>query len=201
MVKRSGIYSISSALKTERMYIGSAINIEKRWNEHRSTLRSGKHYSQKLQRHFNKYGECDLTFTILEECAPLDLIVREQSWIDKMMPFFNAAPTAGNMLGFKMSKEAKRKNSIAKKGHKYWVGKKHLPESKDKMRAAKLGKKLSEETRAKLSKAKIGNKNTVGNKNRLGKTFTEDAKRRISESLKKYFANKRVANGNLNLFG
>lgn len=163
-------------------------------------LRDGNHHSKKMQRHFNKYGMADLVFSVLHFCDRTELLKREQLYLDELKPYFNSSPTAGSQLGFKQSEDAKRKNGLRKKGNKYWVGKKHKEESKAKMRAAKLGRKLSPETRAKLSKARIGNRNTVGTKNRLGKSFTADAKRRISESLKKYFSDKRRAGGNLDLF-
>jgi GIY-YIG catalytic domain. len=61
----SGIYKIESKLKPERIYIGSAINIGQRWRVHLSDLRKQKHHSKKLQNHYNKYGEVDLSFSIL----------------------------------------------------------------------------------------------------------------------------------------
>ena len=34
MSKFSGVYKIQSICKPERVYIGSAVNIDKRWKEH-----------------------------------------------------------------------------------------------------------------------------------------------------------------------
>lgn len=39
--KISGVYAIQSA--DGRLYIGSSVDVEKRWIEHRSRLRHGKH--------------------------------------------------------------------------------------------------------------------------------------------------------------
>jgi len=50
-----------------------------------------------------------------------------------------------------------------------------------KMSKSKLGKTASDETKYNLSKSKIGNKN------RLGKTHTNNDKTKISKSLKKYY--------------
>ena len=47
----SGIYQIQSIIKPEKKYIGSAINIRKRWHIHLCNLRKNKHHSKKLQRH------------------------------------------------------------------------------------------------------------------------------------------------------
>lgn len=50
-------------------------------------------------------------------------------------------------------------------------------------RIAKLkGRKMSDETKQKISELKLGNTN------RLGKGFTEESKKQISDTLKKYFA-------------
>ena len=61
----TGIYKIVSKIRPDRMYIGSSINIPKRWREHISNLKKNKHHSKQLQNHFNKYGEADLQFSIL----------------------------------------------------------------------------------------------------------------------------------------
>ena len=42
-MKITGIYKIESKLKPERIYIGSAVNISKRWLLHLSRLRRDKH--------------------------------------------------------------------------------------------------------------------------------------------------------------
>lgn len=44
MTKRPGIYSILN-IKTNKMYIGSAVNIGRRWARHRHMLRHGAHHS------------------------------------------------------------------------------------------------------------------------------------------------------------
>ena len=53
---KSGIYKIQSKCKPDRIYIGSAINIEGRKRAHFSRLKHGYHHSIKLQRHYDKYG-------------------------------------------------------------------------------------------------------------------------------------------------
>lgn len=62
----SGIYGILSKCK-QRYYIGQAIDIESRWNKHKSCLSRNCHHSPKLQHHFNKYGIDDLEFFIVSE--------------------------------------------------------------------------------------------------------------------------------------
>lgn len=112
----SGVYKIQSKVHPERFYIGSAISIRNRWLQHLADLRKNKHHSSKLQNHFNKYGEEDLVFIILELCFPEFAVVREQYYIDTLKPFFNCRPIANSNLGIKLSEEAKRKISKARLG-------------------------------------------------------------------------------------
>ena len=63
----SGIYKIESKIKPERIYIGSSVNIIARWKNHLYELRKNKHRNNKLQNHYNKYGESDLLFSIMSK--------------------------------------------------------------------------------------------------------------------------------------
>jgi len=108
--KSAGIYLIISKVNGKR-YIGSSVRICKRWNDHLYDLRANKHHSQHLQNHYNKYGEDDLVFSILEvvdrgelslsEFKQL-LLSREQTYLDNWDECqFNCLPVAGSQLGFK----------------------------------------------------------------------------------------------------
>jgi group I intron endonuclease len=59
----AGIYKISHAA-SGRAYVGSAVNIKKRWATHRHALRTGRHHSQKLQRAWSKYGEAEFCLAL-----------------------------------------------------------------------------------------------------------------------------------------
>lgn len=159
----SGIYKIQSISKPERAYIGSAVNINHRWSQHLFDLRKNKHSSLKLQRHYNKYGEYDLEFSIIESGEYLckqHLLSREQGWYEtfqyqnSFLPYFNILPIAGSCLGIKQSEETKQKM----KGNKHGVGKRS-EEVKHNMRIAWKSRKLtpvSEKARKNMSDSHIG---------------------------------------------
>lgn len=109
------IYKIYS-LKTDRHYIGSAVNFKSRKSSHLSHLRKTKHHSIKLQRHYNKYGYNDLVFYVLENVIDNNnLLVREQYYIDTTKPYFNICPIAGSNLNRKFGPmKASHKNNISK---------------------------------------------------------------------------------------
>ncbi|TSA56911.1 hypothetical protein D4R42_02630 [bacterium] len=187
-MKISGIYKIQSKIKPERIYVGSAIDCKRRRREHLFGLRNNNHANQKLQNHFNKYGELDLVFSIIVGCSKENLIVYEQFYIDVLNPYFNICKTAGNSLGVKASDETKMKLSESHKGY-IWS-----EESKQRLSESIKGRKLSErakqnmkgricseETRRKISEANKGKTRIAWNK---GISCSEETKRKISESKK-----------------
>jgi group I intron endonuclease len=153
----SGIYQIQSKLKPHKVYIGSAVNIQKRWNVHLCKLRGNNHYNKKLQNHFNKYGEIDLQFSVLLGCEIIDLIKTEQYFIDSYKPFFNNREIADSNIGFKFSKESLKKLSDAHKG--IYPSKETLLKRSKSLKGKKswnTGLHSSKETRDKQSEALKG---------------------------------------------
>ena len=153
----SGIYQIQSKIHPDRIYIGSAVNIQRRWFGHIFDLRKNKHGNSKLQRHFNKYGEQDFNFTTLEECYKESLIQREQHYIDAVNPWFNIAKIAGSsMLGRNHSEETRYKMSEKLVGNSRNIGRSFSEEHKNNLSASHKDKYFSEEHKNNISKAKIG---------------------------------------------
>lgn len=180
----AGIYKIESA--DGKVYIGSAVYIERRWSQHKHELRSDKHHSPHLQNAWNKYGADYFTFNIIEIVEDISkLLYYEQIWLDIVFQslerdeIYNVAITAGSSLGIKRSDAYKQKISAARKGKTLSdeakaklsaakKGKTHSDEAKSKMSAAKKGKKHSDETKAKMSAAK------------KGKTLSDETKAKMS---------------------
>jgi len=63
--KIRGIYKIKN-ITNNKVYIGSSVNIHKRWEEHKTKLRNNKHHSYKLQRAWNKYGQDNFIFETID---------------------------------------------------------------------------------------------------------------------------------------
>jgi len=175
-MKISGIYKIQSKLKSDRFYIGSAVDINGRWKCHINSLRRNKHHSIQFQRHFNKYGEVDLEFSILLGCGKEDLIKTEQYFLDSYRPYFNVLITAGSRLGMKWSEEDRKKLSIAHIGSFHAIGYHHSEETKRKIgekskgRITTNGRKLSPEHKQKIKLAHIGKKHSEEHKKNIGDT-------------------------------
>lgn len=83
-----GIYMITNYVNNKR-YIGSSIHVGQRLWEHRSYLRHNKHDNPHLQRAWNKYGEDNFNYTILEKCSPDKRFEREQYYVDLLKPEYN----------------------------------------------------------------------------------------------------------------
>jgi len=88
----SGIYKIKNIVD-EKYYIGSSKNINRRWDKHRWRLRSNKHENIILQRAWNKYGEENFIFEIVEECETYMLLELEQKYLN-LDPQYNIGVTA-----------------------------------------------------------------------------------------------------------
>ena len=187
----TGIYKITNIV-TGKCYVGSTININKRFIKHKTELKCNKHHSLKLQNSYNKHGVNSFVYETIEECSEDIIIVREQHYIDLYNSYregYNCAPKAGNRLGLKHSDESKRKMS------KSQTGKKLSKETKEKLRNIRLGKKASKETKLKWSKQRTGNSFAKGFKHsdetrkkvsesKMGHKVSIETKKKISESKK-----------------
>lgn len=160
-MKITAIYKIQSKIKPDRIYIGSAVDVSDRWRCHLKTLRKRTHHSPKIQRHFDKYGESDLQFSILLSCDKENLLKVEQYFIDSYNPYFNSCKIAGSQLGMSRSSESKKRISDGHKGQISWnKGKKGLQVAWNKgLIGYRAGRKDSNETCEKHRQANLKNGN------------------------------------------
>ena len=153
--KLAGIYQIDSKVHPKRFYIGSSKDLVVRWKCHLWKLRRNKHHSKILQHHFNKYGEQDLSFSILLYCEKADLFRYEQALLDFYDPYLNVFKTAGSALGMKYGKETRERNRKAA------TGRIKTPEEckaiSERMKGThyRKGKPTSDESRKKMSESQI----------------------------------------------
>jgi len=161
--QKSGVYEILNITNGKR-YVGSAVNLPRRKNDHWRRLRGNHHRNQYLQNAWNKYNEEALEFEVLEHLEPEILVSFEQWWMNMLQPEYNMCPVAGNSLGYT-----------------------HTDEALANMSAAQKGKTLSEDHRAKISKSLKGNKNALGypsrNKGKKLGPMSEEHKKKISAAL------------------
>lgn len=153
--KRSGVYKIINNINS-KIYIGSSSDLYSRMNNHKSLLNKNKHHSCHLQNAWNAYGCDSFSFIIVEE------------------------------VNFDESISPKEKDLMLKLKEKEYI---KLFKSDDNYfgynivsnpdRSPMFGRKHSIESRKKMSEWQIGENN-----NNYGKKFSEDHRRKISESHK-----------------
>lgn len=170
-MKLSGIYLIRNRV-TEKFYVGSSIDINRRWTRHKDDLNKNKHHSIKLQNSWNKHGSENFDFIWVQQACKIVLNTLEQEWIDFCDSFnngYNSAALANKIGYFPKTEEHKRKIGLAHKGRKL------SEESKDKIRQKALlrpGKPITEEQKIKISQANKGKKRTQAMKDHLSAVKT-----------------------------
>jgi group I intron endonuclease len=138
---RGGVYIIRH-VATNRVYVGSSREIERRWRVHQSYLARAKHDNGHLRNAWKKYGSDAFSFEVIEELDeddPRSLIEVEQYWIDSIPSeqLFNIAKKAGRPPG--------------RSGP--WPD-----EMREQIRRALIGHPTSDETRAKIGAKSRGRK-------------------------------------------
>jgi len=166
MYCNSGIYIIRNIINGKN-YIGSTVNLERRKKEHFRELRTGNHDNSHLQMAYNRYGEDNLIFSILEYVDNTKLLVDIEERLiniyranDKNYGY-NIREHASSNLGFRHSLETRERISDSVKGCKN----------------PNFGKHPSKETKTKMSLSHSGEKNP-----NFGRCFSDEHKLNISLS-------------------
>jgi len=130
-----GVYQIFN-LASRKVYVGSATYIKRRFGVHRHMLKNNIHDNSYLQSAWNKYGESNFSFEILEIVDDhRDLEKREQFWINYTKCF-------NRSCGYNLRTKANNNNGLS-----YGAGKKLSAETIEKIRKSNIGKTRSIEVR------------------------------------------------------
>lgn len=161
----SGIYKIKNLIN-DKIYIGSAFDLEKRWKWHSSRLKNNSHWNTHLQKAWNKYGSDNFIFEIIEKVDMYDnenktdfkyrlVDGREQYYLDNLLfanSYLNGTNNIFLELGYNMNPMAR----------------------------GTLGRVTSKETKLKISKSLIGK--MVGDKNpNFGNSMSDESRKSISD--------------------
>lgn len=103
-----GIYSINCCL-TGMSYIGSSINIARRYKDHFKGLYGNKHPNSKLQKAYNDHPD-SFYFDLLEVCEMKHLIERENHWIREK----DSVDNGFNLCKYSCNTGTKNKTTIRK---------------------------------------------------------------------------------------
>lgn len=161
--KISGIYKIINKINS-KYYVGSSDDIlssRGRFYSHTKLLKRNKHYNKYLQRSWNKYGESNFDFIIIEETQNENLLIVEQKYLniakneknkcynlcfDSMAPMKNRNHTIITKIKLKKSHLGKRN---------FMYGKHHRKDSIEKIRIARKNQIFTKEHKQNQINARI----------------------------------------------
>lgn len=106
MEKISGVYKITN-IETNDCYIGSSVDVKRRWSEHRRHSTWKRCPNNKLYDDIQKYGLDKFQFQILKIVEQKYLKEIEQEFIETLNPVYNNYRAKG--LDIERRKETKKK--------------------------------------------------------------------------------------------
>ena len=191
------IYKIIN-LVNDKFYVGSTINKQVRFRQHRKLLRGNRHHCKHLQAAWNRYGESKFDFHVIEE-VPDQLSLQDvedkylrqhvgtpqcyNSGYSSQAPWRNAPACVTPNFGRAMTADQKSAISSALKAYY----------AENYFNHPRVGKTHSEATRAKISESKKANptrywqakERSEATKQKIGDTQRGKAKaegRKVSEA-------------------
>lgn len=201
-----GIYKIIN-IKSNKIYLGSSIDIEKRFKRHKNDLLKNKHTNIHLQREYNKYGLNKFKFVVIQICNEVELREVEQSYLDEIFEIENFNNMYYN-IGLKSCGGDNLTNNpnrdiIINKIRKGLIDRyKNETEEERKYRIENItgennpnyGNKWNKKQKSRMSKQRKGNKSPIKGKTYEdihGLTKAKKIKQNISEKMKGYLIGKK----------
>lgn len=159
---KSGIYAFE-CLATGQRYIGSAVDLFRRWREHFYLLRAGTHYNVRMQKAWSDTNGTFFLFRPLLFCSRKDLLDFEQRALKAFRPELNILHTVRpTRIGHKPSAETIAKMRKAKQMAAPPRAKTPRPpmsaEARRKISEFQKGKTLSAEHKKRIGEANRGKK-------------------------------------------
>lgn len=159
---KSGIYYIENLITLDK-YVGLAIDIKRRFEYHLRKLKKDKHENKYLQRAWNKYGEKNFIFKIIEEYPPKEEILKLMEIY--FICYYNSFRDDGH--GYNLTR-----------GGDGLFGHIATPETREKMGNSGRGRKHTDETRKLMSENHADFKGE--NHPNYGKSMSDEQKKKIS---------------------
>lgn len=106
-----GIYRCVN-INDGKCYVGQTKSLAKRKQEHLRLLREGRHYNRHFQRAWNKHGEYNFEWYVIETCPVEKLDEYEMEWIEYYDSFkhgYNSTIGGAGARGYKQTKRANEK--------------------------------------------------------------------------------------------
>ncbi len=159
--KICGIYCIENLINGKK-YIGQSVDINRRIQYHKCYLNKNKDTAGLIQKAWNKYGEENFVFWLVDICD-VDILDETEIYYIKLFRShksewgYNIGWGGESNRGIIPSKETREKISKANKGKPAPnKGKKASLETRARQSESKKGKKRSEETKRKMSEKQKG---------------------------------------------
>lgn len=213
-----GVYCIECS--NGAIYYGSSIDVSARWYAHKNYLRKNKHSNIKLQNLWNKYGESEFSFYMVEVTTKINIREKENHWLDLLFQtedknnIINFSRKAESIMYGRTHSEETRKrlseltkiqmSNIENREYlsKLNKGKTHTEETRRKMSITRTGKKMSPEFCAEKSRYMTGRKLSdetrakISAASKLQKRpfVSEETRKKISDAIRAHYANKKAKN-------
>jgi len=167
---KPGIYCIENII-TCKKYIGQSHKVKSRINKHISELNCNSHFNDYLQKAWNKYGQDNFIYYVLEYCNEVLLDERECYYIE----LYN---TTNRDVGYNLKSGGQNGGSVLSEGSRKKISEslKRVYSNED-QREIQRQNALRQWANPEI-KAKICGENS----GRFGKHLSEDAKRRIGNA-------------------